>query len=216
NGKLEGEIVYLQGSTASDTAQTGKGTMFMIEHTQDGILGGFNKLAFVYGEKLGGVPWAPTYASGDKGSETAGNADGSSAKQWRVVEQLYIAPANTNWSGMATLAYANMKCCGWLGAEGDKKWLSVGARPQYAFSDNFSVAVEAGYDQTKVGTVTAKLAKLTVAPQLSLSKGFWARPVFRGFVTYAKWNSAAGTQAGGVFGTKTNGLTYGAQVEAWW
>ncbi|TXC65986.1 carbohydrate porin [Piscinibacter aquaticus] len=83
----------------------------------------------------------------------------------------------------------------------------------------------------KGGEGTAKLAKLTVAPQVALSGGFWARPVFRAFATYAKWNDQAqstvpqggGAQvidrnqiANGVFKDKTNGMSYGVQVEAWW
>ena len=47
-------------------------------------------------------------------------------------------------------------------------------------------------------------------------RGFWARPVFRAFATYAKWNSAMGTVANGVFGTAHNGMSYGVQVENWW
>ena len=68
----------------------------------------------------------------------------------------------------------------------------------------------------KSGGQTAKLAKLTVAPQYTLSGGFWARPAFRAFATYAKWNDAAGAQGGGVFAPDKNGMTYGVQVEAWW
>jgi maltoporin len=80
-----------------------------------------------------------------------------------------------------------------------------------------SLAIEAGYDQTKTaGGPTAKLSKLTLAPQYTLSGGFWARPAFRAFATYAKWNTAAGAQGGGVFAPSTNGMTYGFQVEAWW
>lgn len=207
-GKLEAELVFLKGSTAGANAE-GKGTMLMVEHTQSGVFGGYNKLAVVWGDKLGGVPWAPTYQGGDKGGEAG--------KQFRIHEQLYFDLKGTNISGMFTATYAKFDCCSWLG-NGDKKWFSIGVRPQYNFSDNFSVAVEAGYDQTRHGDApTAKLAKLTVAPQLSLSRGFWARPVLRGFVTYAKWNDAAGNAGtNGVFGDKRNGVTYGAQVEAWW
>jgi len=218
NGKVQAELVYLRGDTDGN-AQTGTGTMLMVEHTQDGLLGGFNKLAFIWGNKLGGVPWAPTYNGGGQGDESAGS-------QFRLVDQLYFDLKGTNISGMATFVYAKTKCCDWLGT-GDKKWVSLGARPQYNFSDNVSLAVEAGYDQTTVGDKpTAKLAKLTVAPQLSLSRGFWARPVFRAFATYAKWNTQASLDAGGdatnpisaagVFGDKRNGMSYGVQVEAWW
>jgi maltoporin len=207
-GTLEGELVYLWGSTASD-APTSKGTMLFLEHTQNNAfgLGGFNKLAVVFGNKLGsGFEWLPTYAGGD-------GADGNGSS-FRVHEQLYFDLKGTNWSGMFTTSYAQSDCCG-----GDQKWFNIGVRPQYNFSDNFGIATEVGYDQGQSGNgPTAKIAKLTVAPQFSLTNGFWARPVIRFFVTYAKWNSAngdAGTQ--GVFGPgATDGLSYGAQVEAWW
>jgi maltoporin len=225
-GKVEAELVFLKGSTAG-TQQVGNGTTLMIEHTQSDVLGGFNKLALVFGDKLAGVPWAPTYNGGGKGDETAGS-------QWRLVDQLYFDLKN-GWSGMGTFVYANVKCCDfggtWGSSGGTKKWTSIGIRPQYNFTDNVSLAFEAGYDQVTNGPeATAKLTKLTIAPQVALSKGFWARPVFRAFVTYAKWNDAAQTTnngeggfvinrnqiANGVFGDKTNGMTYGVQVEAWW
>lgn len=228
NGKLEAELVFLKGDTAG-TGSTGKGTMLMVEHTQNGVLGGFNKLGFIYGSKLGGVPFAPTYNGGAEGDETAGN-------QWRIVDQLYFDLKGTNWSGMATFVYAKIDCCdfggNWGRSGGKKNWMSVGVRPQYNFNANYSVAFEAGYDQIKKGGEgTAKLAKLTVAPQVALSGGFWARPVFRAFATYAKWNDQAqseipqgggaqvinrGQIANGVFKDKTNGMSYGVQVEAWW
>ncbi|HEV7912548.1 MAG TPA: carbohydrate porin [Albitalea sp.] len=203
-GKLEAEIAFLSGSSATDGVPTGSGFTMMIEHTQNGLLGGYNKLALMIGKDDGaGGAFLPTSA----------NASGFKGRDFRIVEQLYFALPGTNLSGQATAVYQQVKP-----DNGNKQtWISVGARPQYNFSDNFSVAVEGGYDQVRTaGGPTAKLAKLTVAPQLSLSGGFWARPVFRAFATYAKWNSAAGTVADGVFGTKTHGMTYGLQVEAWW
>jgi maltoporin len=212
NGKLEGEFVYLRGSSADDSAATGTGTMLFLEHTQTGVLGGFNKFAVVVGSKLGaGFEWLPTYQGG-------GDAEGDS---WRIHDQFYFDLAGTNISGMATASYGEAN----FGGE-DNTWTSFGVRPQYNFSDNFSIAMEAGYDEGKTDTgLKPKIAKLTIAPQLSLARGFWARPVFRAFVTYAKWNDDARTQAGGsstsigpngVFGDKHNGMSYGLQVESWW
>lgn len=206
NGKLEAEFVFLKGSSAAPGSPgENDGYTFMIQHTQNGVFGGFNKLALAVGKDEGsGGNWLPTYAD-------AGRANKGS--DWRIIEQLYFALPNTNISGQATAVLQQVKP-----DQGAKQtWFSIGARPQYNFSDNFSIAVEGGYDQVKTdGGPTAKLAKLTIAPQLSLSRGFWARPVFRAFATYAKWNGPAGAQGGGVFGTDTNGMTYGVQVEAWW
>ena len=202
-GTLEGEFVYLKDSTAS-SAPTGDGTMLFLEHTQGGLLGGFNKLAFIWGNKQGsGFEWLPTYPS-------TGPASGNS---FRIHDQLYFNLAGTNISGMATASYAKSDCCG-----GDQKWYNIGVRPQYNFSDTFSLAGELGYDQGQSGSApAAKITKLTIAPQLSLTRGFWARPVLRAFLTYADWNSANGDAGtNGVFGTKTSGMSYGVQVEAWW
>ena len=207
NGKLETELVYLTGSTADKTAtapKEGSGWALFVEHTQSGILNGFNKLAFVYGtDDAAGGNWNPTYSTADDGR--------NGAKEYRIVDQLYVDLKN-GWSGMATALYSEVKD----GADNKTKWFSIGARPQYNFTPNLSVAVEGGWDQVKSGGQTAKLAKLTVAPQYTLSGGFWARPAFRAFATYAKWNDAAGAQGGGVFAPDHNGMTYGVQVEAWW
>jgi maltoporin len=206
NGKLEGELVLLKGSTATNTAATGSGQMLFLEHTQNGLLGGFNKLALVIGKDQGaGFEWLPSFPS-------VGEQKG---KSWRVHDHFYFDFKGTPWTGTATASYGK-----WTpdGSDGFT-WISAGIRPQYNFTDTFSVAVEAGYDQGKDSSaVTSKVAKLTVAPQLALSRGVWARPVLRAFVTYAKWNDpakAAGI-ANGVFGDKKNGTTFGVQAEAWW
>ena len=205
NGKLETELVFLRGSSPSGDNE-GSGHALFVQHTQGGILGGFNKLAFMTGKDAGfGGNFVPTYRDAN---------DGAKGKDWRLVDQIFIAPEGSNWSGLATVGIQQIKPDG-----GDKqRWMTFGVRPQYNFSDNFSLAVEFGHDRTKTdGGDTAKLTKLTVAPQLSLSRGFWARPVFRAFATYADWNDAAGDAGtGGTFGSDTDGMSFGIQVEAWW
>jgi maltoporin len=215
NGTLEGEFVYLKGSTAGD-GPTGSGTALFLEHTQGGFeeffssggvatMGGFNKFAFTYGKDQGnGFQWIPTYPG-------TGPAEGSA---YGVTDQLYFELKNTNWSGMATVQWNKRDDPG-----GEQKRWSAGIRPQYNFSDLYSIAAEVGYDQSQVGDgPTNKLTKLTLAPQVSLTRGFWARPVLRAFVTYADWNSTPSNSnvANGVFGTTTAGTSFGVQVEAWW
>ena len=217
DGKLEVAIQAIKGSTvdlpatpADESAGDKTGYLLTLQHFQGGVLGGFNKVALQYGKGNGsGKNWIPAYAGGNSPS---GN------KTVRLVEQLYVAPAGTNWSGMATFIIDNTKEESGYKAD----WLSFGVRPQYNFTDNFSLAVEAGYDQGKDGANGAKqkLAKLTVAPQLSLGKGFWSRPVLRGFITYAKWNDPAkagvNANSNNVWANSNNGMTYGVQVESWW
>ncbi len=160
------------------------------------MLGGFNKLALVIGNGQGGsgFEWLPTYASG-------GKQEGSSV---RVHEHLYFDFKGTPWTGTATASYAKLNPTG----PGDLTWTSFGIRPQYNFTNTVSVAVEAGFDQrrdsTGGSTKTGKLTKLTIAPQLALSRGVWARPVLRAFVSFASWNdeTRASGIANGVFGTK--------------
>lgn len=205
DGKLSGELVYFKGSTAGST-QTGKGMQLFLQHEQGNVLGGFNKLAVVLGRDLGAFPWAPSYADGGI------SADG--AKGWRIHEQLMWDLKGTGWSGMATANVGRVNS--YQGNDAFRYW-NVGVRPQYNFTKNFSVAVELGHQEGKQANNKPRLTKLTLAPQLALGEGFWARPVLRAFVTHAKWNDDAGTQANGVFGTSaTSGTTYGLQAEAWW
>lgn len=206
-GKIEGELVFLNGSSATSTAPKGSGQMLFLQHTQGGVMGGFNKLALVVGKDQGAAfEWLPTFSSG-------GEQKGSS---WRVHDHFSFDIAGTGWTGTATASYAVWD------PEGNDKWTwtSFGVRPQYNFTDVFSIAVEAGVDSGKNGAAgtTARMTKLTVAPQLALSRGVWARPVLRAFVTHATWNDAAHASgvANGVFGDKKSGTTFGVQAEAWW
>ena len=201
NGKLEAEVALLRGSRV-EGGNEDTGHALFLQHTQTGLLGGFNKLAMIYSDDAGANPTYTDANDADKG------------KIFALVEQFYFAPSGSNWSGLATATYARLK----PDDGGRGTWISLGVRPQYNFNDNFSVAMELGHDRTKAsGGPTAHLTKFTVAPQLALARGFWARPVFRAFATYAKWNDAAGDAGtNGVFGSDNNGMTYGIQVEAWW
>ncbi len=212
-GKLEGELVYLRDSTAG-TAKRGDGTILYLEHTQNGVFGGFNKLGFVWGDKQGSLGF----------NEPAGYQGPVKGSTWRVIEQLSFDVKGTGWTGTATALYAKHTdpdvTWGTGSAASFKTWFGIGVRPQYNFTDTFSIATELGHDSVKqFNGNTMKLTKLTVAPQLTLSRGVWARPVLRAFVTYAKWNDPARINwnvGNGVFGSSNNGMTYGVQAEAWW
>ncbi|MGQ5522999.1 maltoporin [Chitinimonas sp. PSY-7] len=148
-------------------------------------------------------------------------------KSWRIVEHLVFDPKNSNWNGALFAGYGAEKFNGVK-----SKTMSLVVRPVYHFTENYSVALEAGTTSVKPNSApTQRLSKLTIAPQLSMGKGFWARPALRAYYTYAKWNQAAQTAAvsvanpGGVvsgkgnqfaYATKTSGSSYGVQVEAWW
>jgi len=101
----------------------------------------------------------------------------------------------------------------------DWRWISFGARPEVFFTRFLSVAVEGGADYTKSGVdaYDGWLRKITLAPQIGAGRQFFSRPVLRTFVTYANWSTGLRGLVGGVpFNTRTDGLTYGVQVETWW
>jgi maltoporin len=212
DGKLEFAAEVIKGSDAIGTGDK-TGYLLTAQHTQGNFFGGFTKVALQYGRGNGaGMNWIPAYAGGK--NDTAGESI-------RLVTQAYVAPEGTNWSGMATFAIDNLKKAPWDLKQ--REWITIGARPQYNFSDNVSLAFEIGHDRAKDASGSGKwatLTKATIAPQLTLTRGFWARPVLRGFVTYATWNDEAkggvNYLSNNVWASKNNGLTYGAQVEAWW
>ena len=203
DGKLESELTLIKGSSAV-AAPEGSGYTLSMQHTQGNVLGGFNKLAVVIGKDTGaGFLWTPVYAGsgdGDKGN-----------KSWRVHEQFYFALKDTKWSGHLAASAGKLTKAN----EAPSFW-NVVVRPQYNFTDNVSLAFELGHAEGKNGPSKPKMTKFTIAPQIALSGGYWARPVLRAFVTHATWNEDAGTQAGGVFGAKRSGTTIGVQAEAWW
>ncbi|HEX7029270.1 MAG TPA: carbohydrate porin [Gammaproteobacteria bacterium] len=107
----------------------------------------------------------------------------------------------------------------------DQDWLSIGARPVYAITRHFKLAVELGHDRVRTGGDTRHLDKLTIAPAWSpMGPRFTTRPELRFFVTYAQWNAAAQSAAApgtaispsGSSGFDLHGLTFGVQFEYSW
>jgi maltoporin len=208
DGELTLGAQITQKRLASGAAGIASGYLVNVMHTQGNLMGGFNKLDLQYGK--------------GSGVGTGGINFGAASDDtvMRLVEQIMIQPAGSKWSGMGTFVYEDTKR-----AAGHTKWMSIGARPIYHFSDNYNLAVEVGHDQVKPdGSPTRNLTKFTIAPQLSAGGSFWSRPVLRAFYTYGKWNDAAQAAAGagtalsrtGVFGASTSGSTIGFQVETWW
>ena len=205
----DGQLTLGLNLLLSDNSQAGVkregGLQLHAVHLQDNLLGGYNKLALQYGEGAGSTL-----------NNSPDDSLDSSVKTYRLVEQLLVSPG-ADWSGMMTMVYEKQRNI--------QEWYSFGVRPIYFFSEHFNLALELGTDHVKPETSeTRKMTKLTIAPQLSFERGFWARPLLRAFVTYASWNDAARQAAdpnntigiNGVFGNETAGLTYGFQAEAWW
>ncbi|HEY6729206.1 MAG TPA: carbohydrate porin [Polyangiaceae bacterium] len=101
----------------------------------------------------------------------------------------------------------------------DQLWVSAGARPIVHFTRHVSLAVEGGLDWVKdeAAATEGALAKLTVAPQISIDNRWSSRPVVRAFVTGAFWTDDFVGEVGGVdYATQNEGLNAGVQMEAWW
>jgi len=215
NGKLEGEYVSIR--QAAPNGPNRDGSMYMLQHVQSGFLGGFNKIALLGGTNVPDQTWAmgivPTWAGGVTGTATPTDPR---ANLLRLHESFAFDLKGTNWSGMLSASLGKIN-----GDTANYDFWNVGVRPQYNFSANKSIAIELSHTEGSNATAGGDrpmLNKLTIAPQLTLSGGFWARPVLRAFVTYAQWNDAARANgiANGVFGNANNGTQVGFQAEAWW
>jgi maltoporin len=195
--------------------------LFVVQHFQNGFLGGFNKVAFEWG------------TGSQANADGSGNFGGGTSddRQWRVVEHLTFQPV-PEVSGSIVFTYQDIKNA----AGGGRKGWGAGIRPVFHVSEYFKVQGEFGYDSFTAKGVNgaadadaSNLFKATIAPTLVAGGTYWSRPELRLFVTYATWNDAAQAAslasevanrgsgiANGAFGSAKSGATVGAQVEAWW
>lgn len=203
-GTLEFGVELYRQNPAPGIATGDNGYMAVVQHGQNFGAMGYNTL--VYEHATGpGANLSFAYPS-------FGNRNDKSS--YRFLDMYNFEGGN--WNGQAVAVYQVQK--------GNYKWVSLGVRPVYQFTDNFSFATEVGTDRvTPDGAPTRTLNKITFAPQLQVARGFFARPVIRAFYTFAKWNVEARDQwggvaggTGGIFGNNTSGRTYGFQTEAWW
>jgi maltoporin len=110
----------------------------------------------------------------------------------RLVES-FEQEFNSIWSLQASALYektSNTDTFGKFSRGKGTHWYSVGARPMYSFTDHIQWLFEAGTSVIKDETTnkTYKLTRMTTGPQLSFTKGQWARPVLRAFITRSNWN----------------------------
>lgn len=134
----------------------------------------------------------------------------------RITESL-VLQLTENFSVMPAFIWQVQE----VGSAGDSRinWLSGGIRPVYSFTEHTSLAVELGVDYVDDGPLGVRdyLFKATVAPQLSLGRLFFSRPVLRMFGTYAQWGSGfRGSIGGEAYRRATSGTSFGFQTEAWW
>jgi maltoporin len=192
-----------------------------LQHVQK-VLGGENKLALQYGR--GGGTGFGTLARFYYPDFSLNQ--GPSESRFRALDVITVEP--TDWLGaQATVVYQHDD----LGTQGGKQdWWSSGARVAWGFTKHAKLIGEAGYDHVQKHNGSAPLplwlAKFTVAPAITVGKGFFARPELRLFYTWATWNQSAAvaTVDSGTLYTypDTNGVytlsgsTFGMQAEAWW
>ncbi|WP_237884497.1 maltoporin [Pseudomonas sp. PGPR40] len=208
-GEVQLGVSYLDKPSRENAHQ---GWSVVAQHKQVAFLGGVNKFAVQYGR-------GPGTALGYTGDTTLDESN----KSWRVVE-FFDWQMTHAFSGQVELVYQKD-----TRPDGDdQNWLSIGVRPIYAFTDQFKLITEVGRDQVEAADGTRKLTKYTIAPTWSpKGPGFWDRPEFRLYYTYATWNKAAQRAASlqspgsalsdtGSFGTDLHGSNVGFQIEYWW
>jgi len=222
NGALEidaNAVFYSRNGNAhvpKGADDAGASVWVTVEHTQEKLMGGSNKLA---------LQWANGTAAQMRPGTPSFSPDPLNRKnqQLRVVDQLLVQPspklqalvgAVFQWKTVANLDGSTAKAMQW----------GIFARPVYYLSDYFKVQGDLGFTQIKPQRAKAmNLLKATVAPTLTPppgdTGGFFVRPELRAFLTYGAWNDAAEASpsppGGGAFGTEVRGLSYGLSVETW-
>ncbi len=212
DGKTQTEELDFDKSNFND-----RGYMLTLEHTQSAFAGGFNKLVFQYAADAMTYSGLGTNGQGVSGL-TSSQLDGD--KLYRIMDHGVVGLGdNVEMQYLVNYTTLSFKEDG----KPDQKWLSLGVRPVYFWNDIMSTAVEVGYDNVsnafKAGTEWkhSSLGKVTIAQQWSAGRGYWARPQIRVFGTYARWNDDSKGKVGGeAFADKTQGFTFGVQMEAWW
>lgn len=205
-GQFELGLSYIDRPSRLDDAHSGWSVT--LQHKQNELLGGGNVLALQYGE-------GPGIGLGQTGPLEADD----DTRRWRVLEIL-TWQTHARFGGQLMAAVQDDQS-----PDNDQRWYSLGARPVYAFTDRWKLAVEFGHDRVHPDEGDIRiLNKLTIAGILATGPGFNDRPELRLFVTHGRWNRAAQEaaadddtlSASGVYGSQRHGTTVGLQLETWW
>jgi maltoporin len=208
NGELQLGLSYVQGKGSGSH----NGWSLTAQHRQSKVLGGTFRSAVQYGVGPGSGYAGLAAQAGDITQD-------SSSRSFRVIN-LLTRESSPHFNTQVAAVYQHNRRT----SDNVQEWISLGARPVYAFSDHFKLALEVGHDLVKPYTGdTRTLTKITLAPILSKGRGFYDRPELRFFVTYARWNEAAQDAADvgsalsttGPYGNDRDGLTFGVHLE-WW
>jgi maltoporin len=205
-------------STATETYVQSNGYS-LSARIQGQVWGGNNNSALLYGK--GAMKDLNIYAS-----SVVPATDDKQNKAWtlRFVED-WSYDVTDRWGLMLGAAAQ-------YGENGDSvdnkiTWQEIGIRPIYYFSDRFQMVFEAGYshildESEKDGNGNAvgdrELGRITIAPQLSIKKSIWGRPVMRAFLSHSVWNTANRDYiktAAPTFEKRDEGTSFGYQFEVW-
>lgn len=204
-----GAYGFAPGGTSGVTRYVPKDGWLLGLRLEKNFTNGFNHFAVIRGTGL--MEGINLYGE----TATPEASAGTSPERWRFVNHLTLKPAGT-WAFHA-IAATDLKTSGGSDPRGFR-WHSIGARPVYFFSDHYQMAFEAGHsyvlDETEA-TGPRTLTRLTVAPQISLSRDIWSRPVLRLYYTRSFWNDANGSKVGTSYAGSNAGHALGFQTEIW-
>jgi maltoporin len=183
-------------------------------HRQAKMWGGGN----TFGVQYGVGPGTGIGVGNDRIGASGSTLLGSDVKRWRVFNDLAIQPSPVFGMEFVALIQRDKSDLG-----GSSTWTTLGARPVYALSNYFKLALEVGTDRVTApnGGPAQRLTKITFAPSISAGPGLFDRPELRFFITYGKWNDAAtasvnaSNNSGPVYNNHTSGASAGFQVETW-
>lgn len=188
------------------------------ERLQGRVGSGDNNFTIMYGQ--GAMKDLNIYGSS---AVPANNDIQNRAWTWRFVEDWH-RDVSDKWAVMVAAAAENS-------VNGDtvnnrKQWQEIGVRPIYFVTDRFQWVFEGGASRIKDeselvnGTQVGwrNMTRVSIAPQLSINKSMWGRPVMRAFLTHTFWNDANKADIGmnaPTFANHNEGTTFGYQFEAW-
>ncbi len=98
-------------------------------------------------------------------------------------------------------------------------WVGVGVHPVVYINDHYQLTGQAGTSMVKnawEGNKVRRLTRFTIAPQVSVGRSIWARPVIRAFYSYSFWNdNNKGKVGADSYANENAGAAFGIQGEAW-
>ncbi|PSW13614.1 maltoporin [Photobacterium rosenbergii] len=221
--------VFTQNSSYDEPDITTSGAMLSALYRQAWDYGS-NTLAFQYGTDAlaGGLMSAEGGPANGKATKYSTGVD-HDGYSWRVFNHGDLN-ISEDFQVMYNIAYQDKN----LDNDNGDKWFSVGARPQYSWTDYMATALEVGYETVEAqnGAGTNDMFKVTIAQMFQAGKGVWARPTLRVFATYSEtndeWQRETGLDSDGnatrnAYGNaqsigkkSTDEFTFGFNIETWW